>query len=135
MHGPAWGYRYRARFSVRLVTKKGGVLVGFRERRSRYVADMTECLVLPLRVSALLPHLRTLIGAMSIPDRIPQIEVAVGDRTVALLMRHIDALSADDVHLLKEFGSRHGVSWRSEEHTSELQSLMRISYAVFFLKK
>src|SRR3546814_1049773 len=26
------------------------------------------------------------------------------------------------------------VFWRSEEHTSELQSLMRISYAVFFLK-
>src|SRR3546814_4162137 len=26
-------------------------------------------------------------------------------------------------------------SWRSEEHTSELQSLMRISYAVFCLKK
>src|SRR3546814_4813010 len=25
--------------------------------------------------------------------------------------------------------------WRSEEHTSELQSLMRISYAVFCLKK
>src|SRR3546814_9081338 len=25
--------------------------------------------------------------------------------------------------------------WRSEEHTSELQSLMRNSYAVFFLKK
>src|SRR3546814_6431671 len=28
-----------------------------------------------------------------------------------------------------------GVRWRSEEHTSELQSLMRISYAVFCLKK
>src|SRR3546814_9006197 len=29
----------------------------------------------------------------------------------------------------------HGEWWRSEEHTSELQSLMRISYAVFCLKK
>src|SRR3546814_9909648 len=28
-----------------------------------------------------------------------------------------------------------GAAWRSEEHTSELQSLMRISYAVFCLKK
>src|SRR3546814_3033731 len=28
-----------------------------------------------------------------------------------------------------------GFEWRSEEHTSELQSLMRISYAVFCLKK
>src|SRR3546814_21105028 len=30
---------------------------------------------------------------------------------------------------------RSGIFWRSEEHTSELQSLMRISYAVFCLKK
>src|SRR3546814_18657955 len=111
MHGPAWGYRYRARFSVRLVTKKGGVLVGFRERRSRYVADMTDCLVLPLRVSALLPHLRTLIGAMSIPYRIPQIDVAVGDRKVALIMRPIDALSADDVTLYKECCTPPGGYW------------------------
>src|SRR3546814_2032188 len=33
-------------------------------------------------------------------------------------------------------GRKHRLeSWRSEEHTSELQSLMRISYAVFCLKK
>src|SRR3546814_7560093 len=32
-------------------------------------------------------------------------------------------------------GRFHGGSVRSEEHTSELQSLMRISYAVFCLKK
>src|SRR3546814_3467760 len=30
---------------------------------------------------------------------------------------------------------RFRAAWRSEEHTSELQSLMRISYAVFCLKK
>src|SRR3546814_2011726 len=29
----------------------------------------------------------------------------------------------------------HTIPWRSEEHTSELQSLMRISYAVFCLNK
>src|SRR3546814_1479457 len=32
-------------------------------------------------------------------------------------------------------GRGNGGDWRSEEHTSELQSLMRISYAVFCLKK
>src|SRR5215470_3518970 len=55
IHGPAWGYRYRARLSVRHVAKKGGVLVGFHERKSRYVADMTECHVVPAKLSALLP--------------------------------------------------------------------------------
>src|SRR3546814_7168612 len=37
--------------------------------------------------------------------------------------------------LLPQEVQRQGVSVRSEEHTSELQSLMRISYAVFCLKK
>ena len=40
IHGPAWGYRHRARLSARYVEKKGGALVGFRERRSTYVAEM-----------------------------------------------------------------------------------------------
>ena len=60
--GPAWGYRSRARLSVRLVPKKGGVLVGFHEKRSSYIADMDSCEVLPTSVSVLLPRLRQLIG-------------------------------------------------------------------------
>ena len=80
LHGPAWGYRTRARLSVRHVPKKGGVLVGFHERKSSYVADMRECHVLPPRVSALLPPLRELVGSLTIRDRLPQIEVAVGVR-------------------------------------------------------
>lgn len=78
--GPAWGYRYRARMSVRDVPKKGGVLVGFHERKSSYVADMRECHVMPPKISALLPRLRTLIESLSIRKRLPQIEVAVGER-------------------------------------------------------
>ncbi len=78
--GPAWGYRYRARLSVRDVPKKGGILVGFHERRSSYVADMRECHVLPPKISALLPALRTLVESLSIRTRLPQIEVAVGER-------------------------------------------------------
>ncbi|MCE7878216.1 MAG: TRAM domain-containing protein, partial [Betaproteobacteria bacterium PRO3] len=80
LHGPAWGYRTRARLSVRHVVKKGGVLVGFHERKSSYVADMRECHVLPPRVSALLPLLRELVMGLSIRDRLPQIEVASGVR-------------------------------------------------------
>jgi len=111
MHGPSWGYRYRARMSVRLVQKKGGVLVGFRERQSRYVTDMSSCLVLPPFVSDLIPHLRDLIGDLSIPDRIPQIEVAVGDAVTALVLRHLEPLSTTDYQKLEAFGSQHNVSW------------------------
>jgi 23S rRNA (uracil1939-C5)-methyltransferase len=80
VHGPAWGYRTRARLSVRHVAKKGGVLVGFHERKSSYVADMRECHVLPQSISALLVPLRELVGSLSIRDRLPQIEVAIGAR-------------------------------------------------------
>ena len=79
IHGPAWGYRQRARLSVRYVPKKGGVLVGFHEKKSSFVADMTTCPVLPPRISALLPELRELVGVLSIRDRLPQIELAIGD--------------------------------------------------------
>jgi 23S rRNA (uracil1939-C5)-methyltransferase len=111
LHGPSWGYRNRARLSVRMVNKKGGVMVGFRERRSRYVTDMTHCLVLPRHVSSLLVPLRSLIGSMSTPDRLPQIEVSVGDRTTALLLRHLEPLIDSDIALLKTFAADYDVSW------------------------
>ncbi|MGB6102633.1 MAG: 23S rRNA (uracil(1939)-C(5))-methyltransferase RlmD [Pusillimonas sp.] len=111
LHGPAFGYRYRARLSVRVVRKKGGVLVGFRERRGSYVADMQSCRVLPPQVSDMLLPLRELVGSLSQPDRIPQIEVAVGDRTTALLLRHMEALTQADIAVLRAFGERHNVSW------------------------
>lgn len=107
IYGPAWGYRKRARLSVRLVPKKGGVLVGFHERRSSYVADMDSCEVLPPNISALLPELRSLIGGLSIPDRIPQIEVAIGDNEQVLVLRILQSPSAADEGLLREFADRH----------------------------
>lgn len=111
MHGPAWGYRYRARLSVRLVPRKGGVLVGFRERHSSYVADMTECHVMPRHVSDMLVPLRRMVETLSTPNRIPQIEVAVGDRCTALVLRHMEPLTEADLDILRAFGERWKVSW------------------------
>ena len=111
IEGPAWGYRWRARLSVRFVAKKGVVLVGFHERKSRYVADMSVCPVLPPAVSALLLPLRALIGAMDQRERLPQIELAVGDDLIALVLRHLEALSAADAGRLRAFGAEHGVQW------------------------
>jgi 23S rRNA (uracil1939-C5)-methyltransferase len=85
------------------VAKKGGALVGFRERRSTYVTDIQGCLVLPPPVSALIPALRELIGKLSVPDRVPQIEVAVGDEAVVLVFRHLLPLNDADKALLREF--------------------------------
>ncbi len=107
--GPAWGYRRRARLSVRFVEKKGGVLVGFRERRSSYVADMLTCKVLPAAVADLLPELRKLVASLSIPDRLPQIEVAAGDTLTVLVLRVLEQPSQADETLLREFSDRNGV--------------------------
>ena len=111
IEGPAWGYRYRARLSVRFVTKKDKVLVGFHERKSGFVADMTSCAVLPPHVSALLVPLRDLVGAMSQRDRIPQIELAVGDDVTALVLRHMEPLTEPDLQRLRDFAAKHRVQW------------------------
>ena len=109
--GPTWGYRYRARLSVRHVAKKGAVLVGFHERKSRYVADMSVCPVLHPKVATLLPALRDLLVGMQHRDRLPQIELAAGDDTVALVLRHLEPLVEADRLKLQTFGRTHGVQW------------------------
>lgn len=109
VHGQPWGYRHRARLTARLVPKKGGVLVGFHERRSSYVADMDDCLVLPPHVAALIVPLRELVGALSIANRMPQVEVAVGAAVTVLVFRILEPLTANDEALLKAFADRHGV--------------------------
>jgi 23S rRNA (uracil1939-C5)-methyltransferase len=111
IEGPAYGYRYRARLSVRWVQKKGEVLVGFHERASRYVADMRGCPVLPPHVSAMLVPLRRLVERMHARERLPQIELAVGDAVTALVLRHLEPLDAHDLQALREFSAVHGVQW------------------------
>src|SRR5438105_3485024 len=112
IEGPPWGYRWRARFSVRHVVKKGAVLVGFHERKSRYVADIRECHVVPKHVSDLLLPLRELIGSMDAIETVPQIELACGDDVTALVLRHLEPLSEGDVAKLRAFAQAHpGVQW------------------------
>ena len=105
--GAAWGYRHRARLSVRHVEKKGGVLVGFHEKRSSYVAVMDVCPILPDEISRLIPELKRLVADLSIRDRLPQIEVAVGDEQRVLVFRVLEAPSDADQKCLRQFADRH----------------------------
>jgi 23S rRNA (uracil1939-C5)-methyltransferase len=111
IQGPAWGYRYRARLSVRYVVKKGEVLVGFHERKSRYVADMRECPILPPHVNAMLMPLRKLIGSMEARETLPQIELACGDHVTAMVLRHMEPLSPSDMAALRAFAEKYHVQW------------------------
>ena len=111
MYGPTWGYRYRARLSVRHVEKKGTVLVGFHERASSYVADIRYCHILPPHLGGMLMPLRELVGSLSIYNQMPQIEVAVGEETTALVLRIMAPLSAKDEELVKAFADEWGIQW------------------------
>ena len=111
MYGPTWGYRYRARLSVRHVKKKDAVLVGFHEKKSAFVADMDSCEILPPHISAMLLPLRALIGSLSIFDQMPQIELAVGEDVTAMVLRIMAPLTADDETKLKAFADEYGVQW------------------------
>jgi len=111
IEGPAWGYRYRARLAVRHVIKKGQVLVGFHERKSRYIADMQTCKILPPHVDAMLMPLRALIASLDARDTCPQIELACGDTVTALVLRHLEPLSAGDIAQLRAFAAEHHVQW------------------------
>ncbi|MDY7538047.1 23S rRNA (uracil(1939)-C(5))-methyltransferase RlmD [Undibacterium sp. RTI2.1] len=111
IYGPTWGYRYRARLSVRNVHKKGIVLVGFHEKKSRYVANMETCEILPPHVSAMLMPLRDLISSLSIIEALPQIELAIGEDVTAMVLRIMEALTAEDEVKLKAFADQYQVQW------------------------
>lgn len=109
LYGTIWGYRRRARMTARYVFKKGGSLIGFHEKRSSFVADMTSCEVLPRRISQLLSPLRELVNQLDIRERMPQIEVACGDAADVLVFRVLDPPSRADEALLKTFADTHAV--------------------------
>lgn len=109
IYGEFWHYRHRARLTVRNVAKKGGMLVGFHEKSSSYVADMTECHILPQKISDMLVPMREVVARLSIAERMPQIEVAVaGDGHTALVFRILEPLTPEDVQVLDAFGEQWG---------------------------
>ena len=110
--GPSWGYRTRARLSVHYVAKKGGVLVGFHEKRSSFVADTNSCEVLPPHVSGMIPELRVMFTSMAMRERLPQLELAVGEDVTVFVLRHLEPLPREDVQKLRDFADAHpGIQW------------------------
>jgi 23S rRNA (uracil1939-C5)-methyltransferase len=109
LRGPEWNYRRRARLGSKFVIKKDRVVVGFRERLAPYVAEVQRCEVLAPPVGELIAPLAAMLNGLSIRHRIPQIEVAVADNAVALVLRVLDSPSADDLIRLRAFAATHSV--------------------------
>ena len=116
LRGPLWGYRRKARLSVKDVPRKGRVLVGFRERSGPYIADIDACLILHPTVGERLRDMSDLIGGLSLKARLPQIEISMGDERAALVFRVLDDPTADDLERLKEFGARFGFDIWLQRH-------------------
>ncbi|MDC0662637.1 23S rRNA (uracil(1939)-C(5))-methyltransferase RlmD [Marinobacter sp. SS21] len=101
------GYRRKARLGVRYVHKRESVLVGFREKRNSFLTDIDRCVVMDPRIGERITPLRELLHTLAGYQRIPQVEVACGDDVVALVVRHMDPLSEDDLAKLIAFGQAH----------------------------
>jgi 23S rRNA (uracil1939-C5)-methyltransferase len=119
IYGPEWGYRQRARLSSRYVEKKGRVLVGFREKKSSFVAAMQTCEILPADISALIPKLSELLMGMDSRERIPQIEVACGSQITVLVVRHLEPIPEQDALRLKQFAEFHSIQFWLQPHGPE----------------
>jgi 23S rRNA (uracil1939-C5)-methyltransferase len=109
LRGPVWNYRRRARLGIKLVPRKGKVLVGFRERSSPYVADLHECHVLVEPVGALITPLGQMVEGLTIASRVPQAEVAVSDEVVALVLRVLDPPTPADLERMAAFEREYSV--------------------------
>lgn len=105
--GPLWGYRTKARLGVRYVTKKDQVLVGFREKHSNYLAEINSCAVLHPKIATLLMPLREFIYTLDARQDIAQLEVAVGDNHLAIIVRNLQPLSHKDMQAWIEFAKMH----------------------------
>ena len=108
--GPHWGYRRKARMGVKYVAKKGRVLVGFRERRNPFLADIQSCKVMHPSVGEKLMDLSEMIGGLSIKDKIPQIEVAIGDDDCVLAFRVLEPPTDEDKERMRSLGQLHNMS-------------------------
>ncbi len=117
--GPSWHYRYKGRLRVKFVIKKNKALVGFNEKRTHFIADISSCEVLPKNLSDILPQLQELITKLSIKDKIPQIEFAADQNHLVLVLRILDALNDNDEFLLNTFSSQYPVQFWTQSKGPE----------------
>lgn len=102
-----WGYRRKARLGVKYMRREQVVRVGFREKHSAFLTDAKQCDVLHETIGSRLTQFGDLVNQLSVRDKIPQIEVAVGDEYTALVFRHLQPLSEEDETRLCAFGEKH----------------------------
>ncbi len=110
----SWGYRRKARLGVRYVAKKEKVLVGFREKKSSFITDMSRCEVLHPSIGNHLDDLARCIEKLSIRSYVPQIEVAIAEQGAVLILRHLKPLTVNDRQILADCASELNITWYTQ---------------------
>src|SRR3546814_9719802 len=131
-------------------------------RRATFIVCEPCCIAAPNRTSSISPPSTPARSTAALTEKAPSVgaRVLLNEPRAALVsgVRAVETMTASrmigvllsgsgylngggrpvksrlDEELADPFGDQRGLFLRSEEHTSELQSLMRISYAVFCLK-
>ena len=107
-------YRRKARLGAKYVIKKEAMLVGFRERKSSFLAELNECKVLDVQVGGQIEALKAVLGSLDAREQIPQLEIAIGDEhvdgSVAMIVRHLAPLHQSDTEKLLNYAR--GLGWQ-----------------------
>ena len=112
--GPTTGYRYKARLAVKYLAKKDRLLIGFHEKSSSLIADLTSCPMLHPAIGTILNESRELISSFSNFNFIPQLEIACSDRAQAIVIRHLKPFNQNDLELINHFAAQHQLQFYSQ---------------------
>ncbi len=119
--GLAWGYRRKARLGTRFVHKKQRLMIGFREKASHLLADLAVCETLHPNVGHKLADIATLVRSLSCFQSVPQVEVAIADNATAMVLRHLEPLTTQDMDLLVNMAKQTG--WHLYQQPKGLDSI------------
>lgn len=104
--GPEFGYRRRARISVRWDAVAGRLEVGFRATASQAIVAIDDCPVLVRPLQFILRALPELLHGLRRPQALGHLELFHGN-TSAILVRHTAPLAEDDLQRLRAFCRKH----------------------------
>ena len=132
----SWGYRHKARFSVKYVEKKARVLIGFHQYKSSFITDMQECEILPYSIGKRINELINCIEQLSVKKQVPQIELAIGDANTVLILRHLQPLTENDKNILRKYAQQLNITWLTQSgNLNTIKPLDKTAYLSYKLKK
>jgi len=124
--GPGQAYRHKARLRAKYIAKKERVLIGFNEKLSHFLTDMTSCEVIPKKISHLLAPLQYCLTSLSIKDQIPQIEYASNQDRHLLVLRILAPLNDSDMAVLIDFQNKYDIEfWTQTKGTETVAPLLK----------